>query len=737
MILCVNMVIEWESAIDVPSTAEIERILWVDPSVFQVVTIELTERRVLPKLREYREIVSALETGAARLVKEDPLAGRLRQEEEISKSHRRYRDEAWELIGPLVADDDPEIMLSRERRGKMVSEIATRSGRSKSEIYGLLQRYWKGGCSKNALLPNFDRCGGRGKRRLANSPRAGPKRGSPRKYSSAASESQGINITAEIERRFERGVKRFYETSEQLSLAQAFQRILETSFHRGFTVVNNVPTPILPPADELPTERQFRYWYERVYRKVRREKIARYGERQFHLRYREVLGDSTQMAFGPGSLYQIDATPADVYLVSSLDRTRIIGRPVIYVCIDVFSRMITGLSVTLEGPSWLGAMLALDNVVSDKFAFCAEHGITIGEEDWPCHHLPEGLLADRGEFEGYQADHLVNALNVRVSNTPPYRADWKGIIERHFRIANERVIHFTPGAVRHPQVRGSADYRLDAALTLDEFRSLLICHALDYNQNHYLAWYRKDEWQIADGVERYPLELWNWGLRNRAGSLRTLPRDLVRLHLLPRKKATVTHRGIRLERDLYYTCDLAQHEGWFVRARERAAWKVEISYDPRAIDTVYLHLNDHRRLESCRLVGSSCAFRGHNWYEVVDCGEREKRSTAAAQARSQQTKAAFHAQQEQIISAALEKTDLARATAGRQSKRARTEGILSHRREERHEERKRQAWRLAVAAESETGTAPQDDDEDIYVAPASQIESLRQLREQQWENDDE
>jgi putative transposase len=678
-----------------------------------------------------------LEAGGARLVKVDPLAGRLQPEHEISESHRRYRDKAWKLIEPLIADGDPEVMLSRERRGKMVGEISARSGRSKSEIYGFLQRYWKGGCNKNALLPNFDRCGGRGKRRLAEAPRAGPKRGSPRKYSGESGESHGINITAEIERQFERGVKRFYESPERLSLAQAFQRILETFFHRGFTVVNNVPTPILPPPDELPTERQFRYWYERAYRKVRREKIARYGERQFHLRHREVLGDSTQMAFGPGSLYQIDATLADVYLVSSLDRTRIIGRLVVYVCIDVFSRMITGLSVTLEGPSWVGAMLTLDNVVSDKGAFCAEHGIAIDEEDWPCRHLPEGLLADRGELEGYQADQLINSLNVRVSNTPPYRADWKGIIERHFRIANERVIHFTPGAVRQPHIRGNADYRLDAALTLDEFRGLLICHALDHNQNHYLAWYRKDEWQIADGVERYPLELWNWGVRNRAGALRTLPRDLVRLHLLPRKSATVTHRGIRLERGLYYTCDLAQHEGWFVRARDRGAWKVDISYDPRSVDTVYLRLNGHRRLEPCRLIGSSCTFRGRNWYEIVDYGVREKKAAVAAQARNQQSKAAFHAQQEQIISAALDQTELARATAGHQSKSARTAGIRDHRREERKQERERQAWRLEIASEDGAVSVQQKADGEEYVAPVSNVESLREARERQWENDDQ
>lgn len=737
MTLCVNQIIEWFGAEHQSSASRLERILWIDATASQVVTIELAERRTLPRLSQHDEIISAIETGVARVSEVDPSSGRLRAEHDIPEPHRRRRDEAWELIAPLVADGNPEIMLSRKHRGRLVAEIATRSGRSKSEIYGFLQRYWKGGGSKNALLPNYDHCGGQGKRRLATSPSGGPKRGSPKKYSNATNEGEGINITAEIEQRFKRGVKQFYETTERISLSQAFQRILEAFFHRGFAIINGAPTPILPPANELPTERQFRYWYEHAYRDVRREKIARHGQREYLLRHREVLGDSTQMAFGPGSLYQIDATPADIYLVSSLDRTRIIGRPVIYVCVDVFSRMITGLCVTLEGPSWVSAMLALDNVVSDKVAFCAEYGITIREEDWPCHHLPEGLLADRGEFEGYQADHLVNALDIRVSNTPPYRADWKGIIERHFRIANERVIHFTPGAVIYPHTRGGADYRLDASLTLDEFRRLLICHALDHNQNQYMAWYRKDEWQVADGVECYPLELWNWGLRNRAGHLRTLPRDIVRSHLLLRRKVMVTYRGLHLGRGIYYTCDLAQREGWFARARERGAWKAEVAYDPRAIGTVYLCLDSNRRLEPCRLLDTSRTFRGRDWHEVMDHFAREKQSAEAARGRRQQTQAALRAQQDQIVSAAMEKTEAARTIAGHQSKRSRTEGIRENRQEEQQQERRQQAWRLTDPPEVEGNETRQAIDEDRYVPPASHIEMLRTLREQQWDSKEE
>ena len=49
-----------------------------------------------------------------------------------------------------------------------------------------------------------------------------------------------------------------------------------------------------------------------------------------------------------GALYQIDATIADVYLVSRLNRLHVIGRPTIVVIIDVFSRMIVGVCIRFE-----------------------------------------------------------------------------------------------------------------------------------------------------------------------------------------------------------------------------------------------------------------------------------------------------------------------------------------------------------------------------------------------------
>lgn len=225
-------------------------------------------------------------------------------------------------------------------------------------------------------------------------------------------------------------------------MQDAYQKTLEKFFHKGYDLLpDGTLVPFLPPSQELPTFGQFRYWYEKE-QNLTQALSTREGKRRYNLRHREVLGDSTQMAFCPGSIYQIDATIGDIYLVSSLDRSRIIGRPVIYVVIDVFSRLIVGISVTLEDPSWVGVMQALENTASDKVSFCREYGIEISDKDWPSHHLPEMILADRGELEGYKADNLVNSLNVRVSNTPPYRADWKGIIERNFRLSNDKAIHW-------------------------------------------------------------------------------------------------------------------------------------------------------------------------------------------------------------------------------------------------------------------------------------------------------
>jgi putative transposase len=736
-----NMVFEWTN---VPSPNGVERLLWIHPGNEYVWTIRIFGRKVRPVKLRRDHLEAAIAAGDARVLAVDPHSSVCRPDGDISKKRRRDRDKAWAIIGPLVEEDNPRI-FDFWSRGSSIHAYVKRTSHPKSTVYDLLIRFWQRGQTKNALLPLYNQCGWRDRLEPKEKKdgeehkeqKETKKLGRQSKLAKATGESTGVNVTKDVLQRFRWGIKMFYERREARTLKHAFQLTLEKFFHCGYDRGRDgVWVPVLPPADQLPTYQQFKYWYKKE-RNPRRSQTARHGEARFNLSGREVLGDSTQMAFGPGSIFQIDATIGDVYLVSSLDRNWIIGRPVIYFVIDVFSRMVVGLSVTLEGPSWIGAMLALENATVDKVAFCADYGITIEESEWPCRELPEGLMADRGELEGYSADHLVNAFNMSVHNTAPFRGDLKGIVEQHIDRSNEAVIHWTPGAVRKRE-RGERDYRLDAMLDLHEFRKLMILSVIEHNNHYRIDGYRKDEFMIADHVEPYPVELWNWGIQNRSGHLRRMDADTIRLNLLPEAEASVTGNGIYFA-NLHYTCDLARSEQWFVRARERGNWKIRVAHDPRTRSRIYLRLDNGRRIETCHLLEADKTFLKRDWYESADEFELRKQRKEAARTRKQRSRAEFHASTSRVIEEAKKKTGTARADI---SDSALVAGIRESRRAEREAERLANAWELgddAPVTSLDEARLNQggNDSSNVrsigYVPPPQPTDKLRKIRERRMQ----
>ncbi|HBW50593.1 MAG TPA: hypothetical protein DEF47_11880 [Herpetosiphon sp.] len=393
------------------------------------------------------------------------------------------------------------------------------------------------------------------------------------------------------------------------------------------------------------------------------------------------IHDVTTVAFGPGSCFEVDATIADVYLVSSLNPRRIVGRPVIYIVKDVFSRiMVVGFSILLEGPSWLGAMFALENATANKVAFCKEYGIEIKEEDWPCQHLCDKLRADRGEFEGYNADNLTEGLKIEIENTAPYRADWKAIIERDFGLCNERFIHFLPGAVRLRE-RGEKDYRLDARLTLRDMRQLMIFRILEYNHTHRLTNYEFDEAMMHAEVEPYPIDLWYWGIQNRVGALRVLPQNTIRQNLLYRTEGSITSKGIRFQ-GLRYTCSTVHKEFWFATANRKGSWKTTIFFDPRCLDTIFIrHANGE--MEPCILLERKKAFKRRDLYEILDFSISWQQSQYKRRGRDEQTRADFDQEIERIKSRAQKRQEAIAKNRDNESDRRRIKGIRTDRQAER------------------------------------------------------
>ena len=407
-----------------------ERIRIINIIEFYVYIVNIDAVTSMPR----KELLTTIEEeidGEKLIAIKDPFS-RIINEKELSQLQINKRNAAWEFIEKYWETNEYELLEKSHRENKLI-EIANTSGLSLTKVKKIFSRYWQRGMNKNALLPDYINSGGKGKEKKLSDLKVGR----PAKVDYLGDSIEGINITDDVKKHFQFVINKYYRNNKKISLKEAYTLMLR-DFYSDVYRENNEIKHIVWDNERIPKYNQFYYWFKK-FEDVKKDIVLRDSDKEFNLNHRPLLSNSTIETDGPGTRFQIDATIADVYLVSSLNTKRIIGRPIVYAIIDVYSRLITGIYVGLEGPSWLGAMMALDNMIADKVEFCKKYGIDITEEQWPSKHLPDIIIADRGEFEGYSPENLINNLNVKIENTSPYRGDLKGIVERNFRTLNTKV----------------------------------------------------------------------------------------------------------------------------------------------------------------------------------------------------------------------------------------------------------------------------------------------------------
>ena len=725
-----NMVVEW--SLSDSENSNIERILWISPSRDMIFSIAMQDDKALPVMKTFSEYMAGFDSNLCRQIDwindNIPLL-----ESGIDREHLTLRDKSWDAIKDIVLNEP--ACFDKSFRGACIREAQELTGLHKSTLYRYLRRYWQGGKVKNALLPHFNNCGSYGNDRESKE----IKRGRPRKFEDAP---VGINIDEETKQLLRSGIRLFYNNKEKTPLKHAYQKTLEKFFSSGFRQNGNALVPILPPPEKLPTFGQYKYWFKKEMDLEDTIK-SRHGKKRFALDYRPILGSSTYESFGPGSRFQIDATVADVYLVSEYRREWIIGRPIIYIVIDVFSRYIAGIYIGLEGPSWIGAMMALANTTADKVRFCEQYGISIEPEEWVCSHLSQKLMADRGELEGNKPSHLIDVLGVDVENAPPYRADWKGIVEQQFRLANLRSIRFIPGAIKERfRERGERDYRLDAKLTLREFTKIMIQNVLYHNNHHHMLWYDRNEFMVAEDVTPIPNELWRWGIINRNGRLKKQPEHIVKLNLMLQGEATVTSAGIRFK-GMHYGCDLAMREQWFVKARAGKTWRVKACYDSRSTNEIYLWSDNGHQFEICTLLEREERYRNKRFEEVEDLLEIERYQGRHQETSNMYSKVELDAQQEAIVKEATQKTNEAIKHC-EESNNQRVKGTRQRRTNEKLLNREKETFQLTENVPSKGHLSDNvvllnrnmnNEMKQTYIPPADKLSKIKAFLNEEGDNE--
>ncbi len=139
------------------------------------------------------------------------------------------------------------------------------------------------------------------------------------------------------------------------------------------------------------------------------------------------VGGEPPAVTAPLEQVQIDHTVIDLIVVDERDRQPI-GRPYLTIAIDVFTRCVLGMVVTLEAPSSVSVGLCLVHVACDKRPRL--EGLNI-EMEWPMSGKPVLLYpttrpSSRAKRYAEAASSMASGLTIALLGQPHYG----GIVER-------------------------------------------------------------------------------------------------------------------------------------------------------------------------------------------------------------------------------------------------------------------------------------------------------------------
>lgn len=395
---------------------------------------------------------------------------------------------------------------------------------------------------------------------------------------------------------FDWAIRTYYYSAKQFSLRTTYEMMLLEKFMDGEGQVR----------EDAPTWSQFRhYFYRRQFHKDPQKTISREGLTEYQRNYRPAFGSAAQWRSEPGS-FQMDATPADIYLVSRYDRSMVAGRPYIYMAVDTATQLITGIYVGFSCDE-TAVMACLAQSAGNKVEYCKEHEIEIAAEQWPNSGLPREIITDKGrEFFGPRMEELCRCYGIEVQTLPPFRPDRKGIVEKSFDLLQGRYKPLLRGKgviEEDAQERWAVDYRTQATLDLEEFTRVIIYAVIYLNSGR----------RLPDG--KTPAQKWMEGSPN----LLEAPAHELYRKTLPRISGKLTRKGFRVNRLWYYPSDmenLALEDSY------------TLAYDPSDTAAVFLVLPDGSHCP-CLLQSGGEAYKGVSLSEL-DLARKEEREVRKA-----------------------------------------------------------------------------------------------------------
>ncbi len=265
---------------------------------------------------------------------------------------------------------------------------------------------------------------------------------------------------------------------------------------------------------------------------------------------------------------QIDHTPVDVIVVD--ERYRLpAGRPYLTIAIDVASRCVPGLVVTLEAPSATSVGLCLAHAVTDKRAWLEQLGV---QAAWPMSGKPRELFVDNAaEFKSEALRRGCDQHGIALRYRPPGQPHFGGVVERVIGTMMQ-MIHELPGTTFSSTAeRGGYDSDAAAVLTLRELQRWLALAVACYHG------------QVHETLGRTPAGMWADKAAEAGPPVPVTSAAAFLVDFLPVIRRTLTRTGFVVDHVQYYRDAL---KPWI--ARREQLGRFVLRRDPRDISRIWV-----------------------------------------------------------------------------------------------------------------------------------------------------
>lgn len=364
-------------------------------------------------------------------------------------------------------------------------------------------------------------------------------------------------------------LNKFFYTRRKNSLNTAYTMMLKEKYCNQSGVL----------LSDHPSIYQFRYFFKK-HNKMQTYYISREGLKKYQRDRRPLLGDGVQEFAPTIGTGMLDSTVCDIYLVD--DAGNLVGRPILTACVDAYSGLCCGYSL-----SWEGGVYSLRNlfanVIADKVEWCRQFGISIQREEWDCSQLPSTLVTDMGaEYKSANIEQLTE-LGATIINLAAYRPELKGMVEKFFDLIQSCYKKHLKGKgviEEDFQERGAKDYRKEACLTMRDFERIILHCIIYYNNSRVLNSFPITKEMIVENVKPHASSIWNWCKVRSSATLISVDYEKLILTLMPRTSGKFNRNGLLVSKLRY------RHDAFTERYLQGGV--VTVAYNPDNASCVWL-----------------------------------------------------------------------------------------------------------------------------------------------------